>query len=161
MNECQSVFQVHMAVYDDIEIISEITKDAFTEYAKKLGVDKVDALCESFEDIKNDIDTKLVFIASEKGIPMGVVRVAVDDDANAYLSRFAVRTSNHNSGIGKYLISVVDDEMIKKGVKKISLHTGSDVISLMNFYSGRGFTVESTDNKRGYKRALLVKHYDR
>ena len=161
MNECQSVFKVHMATYDDIGAIAEITKDAFAEYAKNIGVKNVDALSESFDDIKRDIDTKLVFVASENNIPIGVVRVAVDDEGYAYLSRFAVRTSNHNSGIGKYLISVVDDEMIKKGVKKISLHTGFDVVSLMNFYSGRGFTVESTDNKRGYKRALLVKHYDR
>ena len=56
-------------------------------------------------------------------------------------------------------MNLVDRIMIKKGVTKISLHTGAKVTSLVRFYYGRGFYIDSTDKSRGYVRALLVKDY--
>ena len=49
--------------------------------------------------------------------------------------------------------------MIKKGVKEIALDTGSKITSLVRFYYGRGFYIDSTDKSRGYVRAHLVKEY--
>ena len=57
------------------------------------------------------------------------------------------------------MMNLVDRIMIKKGVKRLSLHTGSKISSLIRFYYGRGFFIESTDTDRGYVRALLVKEY--
>ena len=139
----------------------EITKEAFKSYSEKVGTNKVDALLETHEDVKRDIDTKLVFVAITEEATVGVVRVAVKADNTAYLSRFAVRADKQKMGIGKHLMNTVDKTMIKKGVTKISLHTGLEITSLMNFYSDKGFEIESTDNERGYVRALLVKRYDK
>jgi ribosomal protein S18 acetylase RimI-like enzyme len=158
----QSFFQVRLANYDDIPDIMEITREAFTKYGEMADCDpnRLEALKETAEDIRRDIDTKLVLLAVQDGIPLGSARVEIFPDHTAYLSRFGVRLNNQNNGIGKNIINLVDRIMIKKGIKRISLHTGSKITSLIRFYYGRGFYIESTDTGRGYLRALLVKDYE-
>lgn len=155
----QSLFQVRIANYDDIDDILAITKEAFVKYGEMIGTKHVDALDETYEDVKHDIDTKVVLLALSDGEAVGSVRVEILPDNSAYLTRFAVKVNNQNNGIGKSIMNLVDKIMIKKGVSKIYLHTGSKVTSLIRFYYGRGFYIESTDTSRGYIRAKLVKNY--
>jgi transcriptional regulator CtsR len=49
--------------------------------------------------------------------------------------------------------------MNKLGVNNLYLHTASRMLSLVRFYYGKGFYIESTTNDRGYIRALLCKEY--
>ena len=58
-------------------------------------------------------------------------------------------------------MNLVDKIMVKKGVTQIQLHTGSKITSLIRFYYGRGFYIDSTDKSRGYVRALLIKEYQK
>lgn len=156
----QSLFQVRHATYDDIYDIMSITKEAFVKYQEMAGVTGLPALNETYEDVKNDIDTKVVLIALQDGAPVGSVRVEVDDENHtAYLSRFGVKVTSQNNGIGKSIMNLVDRIMVKRGVKSISLHTGAKITSLIRFYYGRGFYIDSTDKSRGYIRALLQKDY--
>ncbi len=155
----ESLFQIRLANYDDIPAIMDMTKEAFLKYKEMLGIDRLDALEETYEDIKHDIDTKIVLVALDDGQYVGSVRVEILPDNTAYLTRFGVRISNQNNGIGKSIMNLVDKIMIKKGVKRIYLHTGSKITGLIRFYYGRGFYIESTDVERGYIRAKLVKKY--
>lgn len=155
----QSLFQIRLANYDDIPAIMNITREAFAKYSELAGTDKLSALDETYNDVKNDINTKVVLIAFSDGEPVGSVRVEVKPDQTAYLSRFGVKVTNQNNGIGKSIMNLVDKIMIKKGVKTISLHTGAKITSLIRFYYGRGFYIDSTDKSRGYVRALLLKEY--
>lgn len=159
--ELQSYFQVRLATEEDIPAIMDITREAFTKYAELAGLKTVSALDETYEDVKKDIESKFVLIAVQDDIPVGSVRLEIRDDRTAYLSRFGVRTTNQNSGIGKSIMHLADRLMIKHGVKQIHLHTCSTVFSLIRFYYGRGFYIDSTDKSRGYVRALLIKDYDR
>ena len=156
----ESLFQVRLANYEDIDDIMNITKEAFMKYRELAGIAHVDALDETYADIKRDIDTKVVLLALSDGEPVGSVRVEVLPDHTAYLTRFAVKVTSQNNGIGKSIMNLVDRIMIKKGVKRISLHTGSQITSLIRFYYGIGFYIDSTDKTRGYVRALLVKDYE-
>lgn len=160
MTEYQSLFEVRIATYDDIPDILKITKEAFAKYIELAGIDSTPAINETYEDVKKDIDNKIVLIALSDGTPVGSVRVEVFDDNTAYLSRFGVKVTSQNNGIGKSIMNLVDRIMIKKGVKKICLHTGSKVTSLIRFYYGRGFYIDSTDKSKGYIRALLIKDYE-
>lgn len=160
MTDYQSLFEVRIATYDDIDDILSITKEAFIKYAELAGLKTTAALSETYDDVKKDIDTKIVLIAFSDGVPVGSVRVEVFDDNTAYLSRFGVKLTSQNNGIGKSIMNLVDRIMKKKGVKQISLHTGSKITSLIRFYYGRGFYIDSTDKSRGYVRALLIKDYD-
>ena len=155
----KEALHIRMAEYDDIEAILGITSAAFVNYQKLSGASKLDALEENYDKVKKDIDTKLVFVAVLENEVAGCVRVELLSEENAYLTRFAVKPDIQNKGIGKALMNAVDTEMEKHLVKLLSLHTGAEVESLMNFYFGRGFSVESTESSRGYLRAKLIKKY--
>ena len=120
-SDYQSLFQVRLANYDDIPAIMNITREAFVKYQKMSGVEKLAALEESYNDVKKDIDTKVVLLALSDGEPVGSVRVEVFPDKTAYLSRFAVKVTSQNNGIGKSIMNLVDKIMVKKGVTQIQL----------------------------------------
>lgn len=155
-------FEVKRAGVDDIPAIIKITKDAFLKYCEmaELNYD-IEALNESFDDVKRDIETKEVFVVFIDDEPVGAVRIELQDNHQAYLSRFAVKSSERNNGIGKILMSVVDKVMRENDVHTLRLHTGSHVTPLIRFYYGRGFYIKSVENSRGYPRAELVKDYTR
>ncbi len=153
------MFQVRLADYDDIPDIMCITREAFEKYRIMAQIEHVDALSETYDDVKRDIDKKIVLLALSDGEPVGSVRVEVFDDGTAELTRFAVKVTNQNNGIGKSLMNLVDKLMIKRNVRRICLYTGSKITPLIRFYYGRGFYIESTDSSRGYIRARLVKDY--
>mgnify|MGYP004656637279 CR=1 FL=1 len=154
-------FEVRIATYEDIDAIEQITREAFEKYASMIGNSNIQALNETKDDIKNDIDTSIVLVAFMDNVPVGSVRVKVnDEDKTAYLSRFGVKISTQNNGIGKSLINLVDIKMREMGVKKLMLHTGAKVSSLVRFYYGRGFYIDSTTKDRGYIRALMCKDYE-
>ncbi|MDO4618363.1 MAG: GNAT family N-acetyltransferase [Clostridia bacterium] len=137
-----------------------ITREAFSKYLELSPNSNPDALFETFADIKKDIDTKVVLIAERDKVPVGSVRVQIDENTKtAYLSRFAVKISAQNNGIGKSLMNLVDEIMKKEDVKSISLHTDSTLAPLIRFYYGRGFYIDSVDHSKGYPRAHLVKKY--
>lgn len=154
-------FEVKRATVEDITAIIKITKDAFLKYCEMAGLDyDIEALNETYDDVKNDIETKEVYVVFIDSEPVGAVRVELLGDGEAYLSRFAVKSTQRNNGIGKILMSVVDKAMRQNNVKILRLHTGSHVTPLIRFYYGRGFYIKSVEESRGYPRAELIKVYD-
>ena len=145
---------------DDIDQILEITTEAFNKYKELAGTScSLAALNETRETIANDIENKIVLVAYINGKVVGSVRVEVTGDT-AYLSRFGVSPDYQNLGIGKALMNLVDINMKVLGVKQIQLHTAAKVKSLIIFYYGRGFYIDSTTKDRDYIRALLCKDYE-
>lgn len=157
----ETFFVVRKAVEEDIPEIQRITREAFRAYAESAGIKgTIDALEETCEDVKRDIETKEVFVALLNGSVVGSVRVEVRPDNTAYLSRLGVMPANHNYGIGKALMDAVDSTMMRLGVSNLYLHTASRLLPLVRFYYGRGFYIESTATDCGYIRALLCKEYE-
>lgn len=153
-------FSIRRADSRDAEAIHVIMQEAFKKYMMDTGLEgTMEALRETVEDIRKDIETKEVFIALIDDIPAGTVRVELFQDGTAYISRFGVRLEYHNIGIGKALMNLVDKLLISRGVKKVFLHTASKYKDLVRFYYGRGFYIDSTTRDRGYIRALMVKEY--
>lgn len=153
-------FEVKVATEEDIPAIHKITRHAFIKYCEDAGLDfDIAALTETYDDIRADIETKNVFVVRIDDEPVGAVRVELQENNQAYLSRFAVDDSHRNSGIGKILMSVVDKIMKQNNIKLLRLHTCSKVTALIRFYYGRGFYISSVDYSRGYPRAELIKEY--
>ena len=149
-----------LATEEDIPAIIKITKDAFLKYCEMAGLSyDIEALNETYEDVKHDIETKQVFVTFIDDEPVGAVRIELQPNNEAYLSRFAVASNHRNNGIGKILMNVVDKVMRQHNIKTLRLHTGSHVTSLIRFYYGRGFYIASVENSRGYPRAELIKEY--
>ena len=155
----QSMFRIRLADESDITDIMKITREAFLKYKELAGLDHIEALDETYEDVKQDIETKIVLLALSDNEPVGSVRVEVLPDKTAELTRFAVKVTSQNNGIGKSIMNLVDRLMIKQNVKSIHLYTGAKITPLIRFYYGRGFYIDSTDKTRGYIRAKLVKDY--
>lgn len=155
-----SGFEIRNASEKDIDQILEITESAFVKY-KELANTKFElpALKETREIIAEDIKNKLVLVAYINGKVVGSVRVAVDGELG-YLSRFGVNPEYQNLGIGKALMNLVDINMKVMGVKQLQLHTAAKIKSLVCFYYGRGFYIDSTTKERDYIRALLCKDYE-
>ena len=59
-------------------------------------------------------------------------------------------------GIGGMLIDRVEVLCREQSVRAIALHTSSRMFGLIRFYYGHGYFIHSTDESRGYIRALLV-----
>lgn len=157
----EMIFVVRKAVEDDIPAIQEITEEAFKMYAKGAGIkNPIAALSETQKDIKKDIDTKFFIVAVLNGEVVGSVRVEIKPDNTAYLSRFGVGIQYQNKGVGKILMNAVDSKMIELEIENLYLHTASRLLSLVRFYYGRGFYIDSTTKERGYIRALLCKEYE-
>lgn len=153
-------FIIRKAVAEDAPAIKEIMQESFKKYMEDTGLTgSMEALSESLEEIIRDIETKEVYIALIDNVAVGSVRVRVNPDNTAYLSRFGVMLSYHNIGIGKSLMNLVDKLLLARGVKSVSLHTASKYRDLVRFYYGRGFYIDSTTKDRGYTRALMVKEY--
>ncbi len=151
------MFQVRRATLDDVDSIYKITQDAFYKYIKLAGIEDTAALHETREQIIEDINTKIVYVAYIKEHVVGSVRIELLGDGEAYLSRFGVNTDFQNMGIGKAMMNSLDIELKELGVKRVVLHTASKATPLMRFYYNRGFYVDSTTKDKGYIRAFLVK----
>lgn len=160
MMDYQSLFEIRIAKYDDINDILSITKEAFEKYVQLAGIETTPAMYETYDDVKNDIDNKIVLIAFSDGVPVGSARIEILEDNTAYFSRFGVKLTSQNNGIGKSIMNLVDKILISKGIKRLCLHTGAKITSLIRFYYGRGFYIDSTDKSKGYVRALLIKDYE-
>jgi ribosomal protein S18 acetylase RimI-like enzyme len=154
---CDSL-TIRKATTDDAEAIQHITRESFKKYVKDSGLKgTIEALSESLDDIVKDIVEKDVHIFLLGLKPVGSIRVEILQSGSAYISRFGVLPEYHNLGIGKLLISHVESTLKSNGVKKVLLHTALKNKELINFYHSRGFYVHSTDESRGYVRALMIK----
>ncbi len=142
----------------EISLIHEITQEAFTKYAKDLGMPNVvSALNETYEDIKADMTENTILIAYLKGEAVGSIRYKMLPENIVYITRFGVRTKAQNCGVGRALIEATEKQAIKKGANMLTLHTASKMMPLIRFYYGLGFYIHSTTTDRGYIRALLCK----
>lgn len=160
MDKSFYAFEVKSATEEDIPAIHKITHNAFLKYCENAGLDyNIEALNETYDDIRNDIDNKQVFVVRIDDQPVGAVRIEILPNNEAYLSRFAVADSNRNNGVGKILMSVVDKVMKQNNIKILRLHTSAKVTALIRFYYGRGFYIANVEYSRGYPRAELIKEY--
>jgi GNAT superfamily N-acetyltransferase len=146
------------ATDERIDAIYKITKNAFALYKDNLHAEiNLSALSETKKDILNDIKNNTVYAAEKNDVILGSLRIERLSDDVAYLYRFAVDTDERNKGVGKDLLSYAVEECEKLRYACIALHTNSKYYKLARYYYGMNFYVHSTDNSRGYIRALFIK----
>ncbi len=128
----------------DVAAVKDVTRKAFTEYAKEIRKeDSVAALHETDEQILSDIRTKRVYLCEVDGEVAGAVRFEVLRDGIAYLSRLAVDPEYQSLGVGGLLLEKVRRECMELGVRAIALHTASRMRSTVAFYLKNGYSVEA------------------
>jgi predicted N-acetyltransferase YhbS len=141
-----------------VDEIYKITKSAFALYKDNLHTDaSLSALSETKADVLNDIQKNSVYVAEKNDAILGSLRVSRLSDDVAYFYRFAVDANERNKGVGAELLSFAVEECKKAGYSRVALHTNSKYYKLARYYYGMRFYVHSTDNSRGYIRALFIK----
>ena len=63
----------------------------------------IEALNETYEDVKHDIETKEVYVVFIDDEPIGAVRVELQDNHRAYLSPFRRKVLSEITVSAKYL----------------------------------------------------------
>jgi len=153
-------FEIRKAVNSDIEDVRLLARKSYKMYTESAGIaEMVAPLEETYDDVKKAIETTIVYVVLSNEEVIGSVRVEIKPDNTAYLSRFGISSLFQNKGIGKILMNAVDNSMRELGITCLYLHTASRMFSLIRFYYGRCFYILSTNNDRGYIRALLCKEY--
>jgi len=149
---------IRKATLKDASQINKITKAAFTLYKNELSSNiKVDALLETDADILFDIKNNTVFVAEENGVILGAIRYSFLNKTTAYIYRFSVDPSSSSTGFGSCLLKAALDDAKEKGAVAVTLYTNAKYFTLARYYYGKEFFVHSTDNSKGYIRALFIK----
>lgn len=150
--------QIYKADLSDTKDIHAITTLAFGVYSSEIHADiHLKALSETEEDIQNDIENNIVFVAKQNGKVLGSIRIKKLTEDLAYIYRFSVHPDEHNAGIGTELIEYAITECVNMGFAAIALHTNAKYFKLARYYYGKQFYVHSTTTDRGYIRALFIK----
>jgi len=79
---------------------------------------------------------KINVVVKNEGMVIGTARVVYPDDDTAKIERMAVLKSFRNRGVGKGIISFLNEEFKRKKITHIVLHAQYQVI---DFYGACGF----------------------
>lgn len=140
--------------------ILNVTREAFIKYVREAEIpNSIDALNETVLDIEKDIREKKVFIAEVDGVLCGSIRINVNSERKAYISRFGVLTDYQSLGVGRALVEEVMKYLEEIDVHTTILHTAANYSNLVRFYNQLGFTIQEITYDRGYPRALMKKEH--
>ncbi len=152
--------RVERATPEDAVGIRLVIRAAMAKYVRDSGIPgQVDALGEDLVDLLRYIAEDAVFVARVGRNIVGTVRISMEADAHAYLSRFAVLPGNQSRGVGSLLFEAAERYMEKQGVRSVRLHTALTNKTLVRFYENRGFRLAASSEERGYPRGLLIKDF--
>ena len=139
--------EMKKATLADTETVLEITRDAFDRYVRKSRItSQIDALIETAEEVANDIENSVVYIAYMFGKPAGSIRIITEDDGVARITRFGVTSEYRRIGIGHELMKKVDEIMQTTRMKSAYLYTSLSNSRLIHFYKRHGYFLESVDS---------------
>ncbi len=152
--------RVERANPEDAVGIRLVIRAAMAKYVRDSGIPgQVDALGEDLVDLLRYISEDSVFVARVGRNIVGTVRISMEEDAHAYLSRFAVLPGNQSQGVGSLLFEAAERFMGEQGVRSVRLHTALTNPALVRFYENRGFRLAASSDERGYPRGLLIKEF--
>lgn len=155
MTKTQAI-EIRQATQADVRSILYIVKEAFIQYCVTIGSHTTEALLESEDDIRSDLENKVVYVACMNNTPVGSARIEKEGD-KLILSRFAILTDYQGYGIGSVILSHIEEDFSKDDVKTIELYSAIENHKLKEFYLHKGFQIVSISENRGYKRGVFQK----
>ncbi|MDR1540669.1 MAG: GNAT family N-acetyltransferase [Clostridiales bacterium] len=148
---------IRLANESDVKNIADIVKQSFTQYCNMIGIDAIEALLETEQDVLKDLRQKSVYVACWEKNPVGSIRIAIKSD-KASVSRFAIKPEYQGLGIGSDMLSFAEKTLEALKIETIELYSATENCRLKNFYLSKGYQVVSIDNSKGYRRGLFRKH---
>ena len=91
-----------------------------------------------WKELLSDKDTTYYVVNAETSVAW--FRIEVEGD-ELWVGMLQVKPVYHRKGIGKYVLSVVEDIAKEKGYKKVGIHTTEDNIAARALYLSEGYEV--------------------
>lgn len=145
-------FLVRPAGPADLPLVQEILKRAFAVQRSRLSYTP-GSLAEQPTDVEADIAAGSVWIGLFRGLPVATGRVRLDDGAG-YLARLGVDYEYQGLGIGRRMVSALEDRARELGLARMTLRTSEMMTGNEEFYRSCGYVV--TDRPISGKRHVLM-----
>lgn len=121
-----------IATEDDLKFIQETYDENLT----------------SLHGVYRDIDTWKKLLMDEKNIYYVVCmqervawfRMDFEED-ELWLGMLQVKPAYHRQGIGRYILSVVEELAVNEGLRKVGIHTTEDNLAARALYLSEGYEV--------------------
>ena len=121
-----------IATEKDIAFINEV----YTENMAALhGAPRT---AERWKELLSDRNT--IYYNVYADAPVAWFRIDLSDDA-LWLGMLQVKPAHQRKGIGKYVLSVIEDMAKERGHSKIGIHTTEDNIAARALYESAGYAV--------------------
>jgi len=131
------------AVKEDLPIILDIQKKAFLEVARTFHLKTMPQIEQTLESLTAEYKNHIILKASLADTIVGSVRAYHLKDT-CYISRLVVLPEYQNKGIGKSLMSEIENQF-KNIVKRYELFTGSQDQRNVYLYNKLGYKPFKTE----------------
>jgi ribosomal protein S18 acetylase RimI-like enzyme len=131
------------AVKEDLPVILDIQKKAFSEVARKFNLKSMPQIEQTLESLNNEFNDYIILKACIADLIVGSVRAYHEDDT-CYISKLIVLPENQNKGIGKALMNAIENHF-EPIVKRYELYTGSRDPRTKYLYSHLGYKNYKTE----------------
>ena len=103
------------------------------------NIENLHGACRDFDTWKRLLsDKKSVYYIVYERKPVAWFRIDFETD-ELWLGMLQVKPVYHRQGIGKYILSVVEDLAEKEGFRKIGIHTTEDNLAARALYLSEGY----------------------
>lgn len=86
------------------------------------------------------LDKTSQYYIVRRGTPVAWFRID-PENGDLWIGMIQVKPMYHRQGIGKYILSAVEDLAREKGIKKVGIHTTEDNIPARSLYQSAGYAV--------------------
>lgn len=149
---------IRLALKEDVPNIIDLMRDSFPQYQRYIDY-QIYPLVEEEFDLYSDMLNNLLFVLYSDGKLVGHIRFKFDNK-NARIYRVCVLPEYQNKGIGSLLLKYIENYAKIHGIKSIGLTTIYGVDYLNKFYAKNDYKLYSSNDSRGYTRALMIKELE-
>lgn len=143
---------VRLARLDDLDAVNRIVRGAYSRYVERLGMEPGPML----DDYGQRIKAGQAWVIEDAGSVAGLL-VLVDADRALLLDNIAVDPAAQGRGLGKMLMTFVEDEARRRGRAEVQLYTNVLMIENVALYQRLGFSETNRVTEKGYQRVYMTK----
>lgn len=139
---------------DDLPVIQQIVRDAYSPYITRMGREPGPML----DDYAAHIAASHVYVleAEPPGGIAGLVVLTKGPD-HLFLDNIAVDPAQHGKGIGRRLLDFVEAEARRNGFDQIRLYTNALMTENLALYPRLGYRETERRIEKGYDRIYFTK----
>lgn len=129
---------IEIAQHKDLKRILELQKLCYHENAERYKDFSIPPLKQTFQEIEEDLETKLILKVSDNSKIIGSAR-AFENNGTCFIGRVIVHPNYQNKGLGKKLMQAIEKE--HSLVNRYELFTGFRDTKNIYFYTQLGYKI--------------------